>query len=379
MKNIHITITEFRNESRVLKEISSLEASESFDYFVVVALGADDLPISDFLTSKAKVRRISLLTRKLPKSAPFQLIKFIEFMFRCLLMVRKEQAQVVNVHTLALLPLGWLIKKLFKVKLVYDAHELETEKNGLHGFRQRIYKYIESVFIRSCDLVIVVGENIADWYVNTYKIERPLVVKNSPGFRLQAKKNLFRDSLGILTKQKILLYQGGLIKGRGVQLILDAFKERIDCYAVAVFMGYGDLTAEVEQAAKNHQNIFYIPAVSPSVVLDYTASADIGISLIENTCLSYYFCMPNKLFEYAMAGLPVIVSDMKEMAEAVQAADFGVVLTEYSVEAINTAVDHLVERNLSKLSDNAYQFAHAHAWEQQEKVMLEGYQRMLAQ
>ncbi|ENM3835793.1 glycosyltransferase [Vibrio cholerae] len=378
MKNIHITLTEFRNESRVLKEISSLEASETFDSFTVIALGADDLPIDESITSKAKVRRIRLLTRKLPKSALFQLFKFIEFMFKCLLMVRKEQTQVVNIHTLALLPLGWLLKKLFKVKVVYDAHELETEKNGLNGFRQFISKYIESVFICSCDLVIVVGENIADWYVNTYKIERPIVVKNSPRFRMQAPKDLFHQHLPILPEQKVVLYQGGLMKGRGVQLILDAFKERKDSHVVAVFMGYGDLTTEVELAAKNHQNIFYFPAVSPNVVLDYTASADIGISLIENTCLSYYFCMPNKLFEYAMAGIPVIVSDMKEMAEAVQAADFGVVLTEYSVEAINEAVDRLAERDLTELSNNAYQFAQAQAWEQQERVMLEGYQRMLA-
>ncbi|EGR0364498.1 glycosyltransferase [Vibrio cholerae] len=378
MKNIHITLTEFRNESRVLKEISSLEASETFDSFTVIALGADDLPIDDSITSKAKVRRIRLLTRKLPKSALFQLIKFIEFMFKCLLMAKKEQAQVVNIHTLALLPLGWLLKKLLKVKLVYDAHELETEKNGLHGFRQLISKYIESIFIRSCDLVIVVGENIADWYANAYKIERPLVVKNSPRFRLQAKKNLFRERLGILPNQKILLYQGGLVQGRGVQLILDAFKERKDSHVVAVFMGYGDLTMEVEQAAKSHKNIFYFPAVSPNVVLDYTASADIGIHLIQNTCLNHYFCMPNKFFEYAMAGLPVVVSYMKEMAEAVQAADFGVVLSEYSVEAINEAVDRLSERDLTELSNNAYLFAQAQAWEQQERVMLEGYQRMLA-
>nr|MBF4332644.1 glycosyl transferase family 1 [Vibrio anguillarum] len=77
-------------------------------------------------------------------------------------------------------------------------------------------------------------------------------------------------------------------------------------------------------------------------------------------------------------GIPVIVSDMKEMAEAVQAADFGVVLTEYSVEALNEAVDRLAERDLTELSNNAYQFAQGQAWEQQERVMLEGYQRMLA-
>lgn len=379
MKNIHITLTEFRNESRVLKEISSLEASETFDSFTVVALGADDLPTEESITSKAKVRRIKLITRKLPKNLPFQLLKFIEFMFKCLFIFRKESACVVNIHTLALLPLGWLLKKLLRVRLVYDTHELETEKNGLNGFRQRISQYIEYMFIHSCDLVIVVGENIADWYANAYKIERPLVVKNSPKFRVKAKRNMFRELLSILPEQKILLYQGGLMRGRGVQIILDAFKVRKDTNVVAIFMGYGDLTAEVEQAANNYQNIFYLPAVSPNIVLDYTASADIGIHLIQNTCLNHYFCMPNKFFEYAMAGLPVIVSDMKEMSEAVQASDFGVVLTDYSIEAINTAVNHLAERDLSQLSDNAYQFAQAHAWEKQEKVMLEGYQRMLNQ
>jgi len=337
------------------------------------------LSLDEAITLKARVRRIRLVTRKLPKSTSFQAIKFVEFMFKCLLMVRNEQAHVVNVHTLALLPLGWLLKKLFRVKLVYDTHELETETNGLHGSRQRISKHIESVFIHACDLVIVVGDNIADWYTNTYKIERPLVVKNSPRSRIQSKKDLFRRHLSILPEQIILLYQGGLSRGRGINLILDAFKVRQNDKVVAVFMGYGELTTEVEQAAKDHHNIFYFPAVSPSNVLDYTASADVGIHLIQNTCLNHYFCMPNKFFEYAMAGLPVIVSDMKEMAEAVQFADFGVVVIGYSVEAINAAVDRLAELDLSQLSNNAYQFAHVHAWEQQEKVMLEGYQRMLAQ
>lgn len=379
MKNIHITLTEFRNESRVLKEISTLENSGIFDSFTVIALGADDLPSEDSIFSTTKLRRINLITRKLPKSVPFQLLKFIEFMFKCFLHVRKEKAQVINIHTLALLPLAWILKKVFKVKLVYDAHELETEKNGLHGLRQRICKYIEKSFIRSCDLVIVVGENIADWYTHAYGIERPLVVKNAPKRHDQVKKNLFRESLGILPAQKILLYQGGLMKGRGVQLILDAFKARSQNDVVAVFMGYGDLVSEVEQAAKSNTNIFYFPAVSPNVVLDYTASADIGISLIENTCLSYYFCMPNKLFEYAMAGLPIVVSDMKEMAHAVQEYEFGAVLNDYSIESINASVDGLINRDLSRLSENAYIFAQAHAWEEQEKVMLEGYHRMLSQ
>ncbi|WP_417656303.1 glycosyltransferase family 4 protein [Pseudidiomarina aestuarii] len=377
MKNIHITLTDFRNESRVLKEIASLESFSIFESYIVIALSSGDLPFEERISSRSVVRRINLISRILPKNGPFQVIKFFEFMLKCIFMVKKEQAQVINIHTIALLPFAWLIKKIFKVKLVYDTHELETEKNGLCGLRKRISKWTEAKFIGSCDLVIVVSELIADWYADTYKIERPLVVKNAPRLRHQDKKDLFREALPILPEQKILLYQGGLTKGRGIHLILDAFKVREENDVVAVFMGYGDLACEVQQTAKNHSNVFYFPAVAPSIVLDYTASADIGISLIENTCLSYYYCLPNKLFEYAMAGLPVIVSDMKEMADTVQRAGFGMVLSEYSNKAINAAVDSLAFCDLGSFSCHAYQFAQANAWERQEKVMLEGYHRML--
>lgn len=379
MKNIHITLTEFRNESRLIKEVLSLEASELFDSIMIIALGAYNLPSDDVLSPKVKVRRINLLTRMLPKASLFQLVKLVEFMLRCLLIARRENVSIVNVHTLALLPLGWMFKIIFGAKLVYDTHELETEKNGLRGLRKYISKKIESLFINSCDLIFVVGDNIAGWYAKSYMIKRPIVVKNAPRSFQRTRKDVFRKTFGILPGQKILLYQGGLMKGRGVRLILEAFKERKDNDIVVIFMGYGDLKNEVKHAADVYPNIFYLQAVPPDVVLNYTSSADIGITLIENTCLSYYYCMPNKLFEYAMAGLPVIISNMKEMAEAVQSAGFGVVLNEYNTESINAAVDSLLERDLSRLSENAYQYALANSWEYQEKRLLESYQRLLKQ
>lgn len=377
MKNIHITLTEFRNESRVLKEIASLEKAELFSGFCVIALGADDIKDKEVISRSAYVHRIRLRTRGLPKSAPFQLLKFIEFMLRSFLIVRREEAHVVNIHTLALLPLGWFLKKIFHVRLVYDAHELETEKNGLRGVRKKISKLIENRFIRACDLILVVGENIADWYAVTYKIEHPLVVKNAPFLKERNNNDLFREALGILPQQKILLYQGGLMRGRGVHLVLEAFKDRLKDDAVVVFMGYGDLVQEVQEVAQSNKNIYYHPAVAPSILLNYTSSADIGISLIENTCMSYYYCMPNKLFEYAMAGLPVIVSNMKEMAGSVIEAGFGAVLQEFSAESMNRVIDSLIAQDLRAMSENAYDFASTHSWERQETIMLQGYRRLL--
>lgn len=377
MINFHISLTEFRNESRVLKEIRSLDYNGVFEEFFVVALSSKNLPETEKYSDNIFVQRVSLVSRKLPKSSIFQLIKLCEFMFRCLLLIGRERSSAVNVHTLALLPVGWIAKKLFRAKLVYDAHELETEKNGLSGVRKKLSKFVERLFITTCDLIIVVGENIADWYEREYKIERPIVVKNSPTVRDRRKADLFRDRLGVSDRQKILLYQGGLTKGRGVELILEAFMTRNRDDVVAVFMGYGDLENRIKDAADKYSNIKFYPAVSPNVVLDYTSSADVGISIIENTCLSYFYCMPNKLFEYSMVGLPVIVSDMKEMAGAVQEHQFGVVIRDLSVESINEAVSTLVEQDLNDLSDRAYEFACSNSWEVQEKVMLDGYRRML--
>lgn len=377
MKNVHITLTDFRNASRILKEIDSLVSHNVFERVSVLALGSDSLSGSEVLSDRSDVTRFVLKSRKLPKSLPFQVIKFIEFSIKCISYVKKEKPGVINIHTLGLLPLGLILKILFGVKLVYDAHELETEKNGLAGIRKSTFKWLESKLINYCNLVIVVSDSIADWYQQTYNIKRPVVVKNSPNFRDFKRKNLFRDELGIDKEQTILLYQGGLVKGRGIELILDAFKHREDTEIVAVFMGYGELEDEIKAASLRYSNIYYYPAVSPKVVLDYTTSADIGIHLIQNSCLNHFYCLPNKFFEYAMAGLPIIVSNMKEMERYVIDGGFGEVLTGFSSKEINRAIDKLVNQDLEMLSKNAFMFAKNNSWEYQENEMLIAYKGIL--
>ncbi|MDE9517146.1 glycosyltransferase family 4 protein [Xenorhabdus bovienii] len=379
MKNIHVTLTNFTNESRILKEISSLNASNLFSDFLVIGLGDNELPCQENIKKNFNVRRVNLKTRSLPKNLLFQQIKFIEFFVKVFIILLKEKPNVINIHTLALLPLGYIAGFFLKSKLVYDAHELETEKNDLLGLKKLGSKFIERLFIKKCNLIVVVSDSIADWYANEYKIKRPLVIYNSPNIRKYHRKNLFRESLSISEKQKILLYQGALSRGRGIEILLKAFSERKSNNVVLVLMGYGSLEVEIKKISNINENIFFHPAVDPSVVLEYTSSADFGISFIENTCLSYYYCMPNKLFEYAMAGLPVIASNMKEMSENISKYKFGTVINECSTKTINKSIDTLYSRDLTQLSLNAYNFAQLNSWEKQEHFMLQEYQRILNQ
>jgi len=369
-------MNEFTNASRVLKQVKSLIKAEVFKKITIIALGSKELPKHEHIAQDIELYRINLITRNLPKSLPFQLIKYVEFLIRCLLLMRRLKPSAVNAHALGVLPICFLAKKLFGARLVYDAHELETEQVGGMNLRKRLSKKLEKKLIHKADMTLVVSESIADWYANEYNIARPPVVLNAPNIRDLKINNHFREQLGIREDQIILLYQGGLMPGRGVHLILDAFKQRKDDKVVVVFMGYGELEKDIKQASEIHTNIYFYPAVAPDIVLDYTSSADIGISLIENTCLSYYYCMPNKLFEYAMAGLPVIVSNMKDMSELVDKNNMGTVISDFSSEGINKAVDDFLLKDLSKMKNNAYRVACENSWEEQEKKMLDAYKKI---
>ena len=154
-------------------------------------------------------------------------------------------------------------------------------------------------------------------------------------------------------------------------------KKKDDDKVVIVFMGYGQLEEDIKIASKENKNIFFYPAVAPEIVLEYTSSADIGISFIENTCLSYYYCLPNKLFEYSMVGLPVIVSNMKEMRELVEKYDMGIVVTDDKIESMNNAIDKILQSDIKQMKQNARRCAEENSWEKQEVKTINEYKRVL--
>ena len=377
MHNLHISLTEMRNESRVLKEVNSILNDNIASKVYIASLHADDLEEEKIYRDNLILNRFKLSSRKLSKNLVVQVFKYFEFIYRVALFYRKKDIKMVNIHAIALLPLGVLLKYLYKATLVYDTHELETETNDGNGLRKKLTKFMEKGLIKKCDKVFVVSENIANWYEKEYNIKRPIVVKNAPRLIDSKKTNHFRENLNIKDDSIIVLYQGGLSKGRGVDLLLDVFKKRDDDKVVIVFMGYGQLEEEIKTASKENNNIFFHPAVATEIVLDYTSSADIGISFIENTCLSYYYCLPNKLFEYSMAGLPVIVSNMKEMRELVEMYEMGIVVVDERRDSLNSAIDKILESDIKQMKQNARRCAEENSWEKQEIKMIDEYKRVL--
>ena len=277
---------------------------------------------------------------------------------------------VINVHALALLPIGVILKLLFNAKLIYDAHELETEVENLGGLKKTLCKFLEKRLICKVDATFVVSESIACWYREHYVSCNPVVVLNVPIWTETTHSRYFHDYFNFLPTDKVFLYQGNLGLGRGIELLIKTFEAYKKPEAKLVFMGYGPLLNTVNEASQLNKNIFFHPAVSPNVLLQYTAAADVGLSIIEETCLSYSYCMPNKLFEYAMSGVPVIVSNRIEMASFVNANSCGWILDEETTESLSKLINKAIKCELTKIGQKGRKATKAVAWDVQEQKMI---------
>ncbi len=289
------------------------------DEVLIIAIGEKNLPREENISSQIKVQRINLLADQIPFSMVKKIFKLFEFNIRAFLLSRKYPSSHTACHSLLVLPLGIILKFFrFTEEVIYEAHELETERNGLSGIPQYISRLVEKVLVKYVKHITVVSPSIERWYRDTYKIEKVTLLRNIPLKEDRVfEHNLLREKVGVSSDDVVCLYQGVLGKGRGIETLLEVFSE-LSIKQHLVFLGYGPLLPLIQKYKKSCLRIHVLEAVSPKELLSYTCGADIGLCLIQNTCLSYYYCLPNKLFEYIHAGVPVIASDFPDMKSVIK-------------------------------------------------------------
>jgi glycosyltransferase involved in cell wall biosynthesis len=370
---VSIVLNNFKNDSRVLKEnISLYNAGYNT---IVVALHEEFLSESENIQN-IQVHRIKLRQYKYSKNIIVKILKHIEFAKKSIKFFKDYD--IFHCNDINTLHIGVIIKIYYNknAKVVYDAHEYETETKGQNGIRKIFTRQLEKILIKYADKVLCVSNSIANEYVRLYNIEKPVLILNTPPYFKIEKKDYFRENLKIGKDKNIFLYQGALAKARGIEILLETFKDLEDKMAVVVFMGYGELEDMIKQHSKKYNNIFFHNAVSPDILLDYTGSADFGISTIEDTCLSYRYSLPNKMFEYLMAEIPTIVSNLPEMKKVVLDNNIGIVAKENSVEGLKKAINKATNFDKNKFKRNIQKVKKIYNWEKQEQTLLEVYSKL---
>jgi glycosyltransferase involved in cell wall biosynthesis len=376
--NLHLYPSTIVYESRMLKVTKSLRDAGIFNEIHLVGMHATGLREHEQLDAGRHVWRVPL--RKPPPIPKMRgALKSLQWASKIIRRYYKKDVSVVHCHSLWDLPIGVFMKLTRRnVKLVYDAHELETERNGLAGLKKRLAKVRERALIRFVDQVLVVSESIAEWYRQRYKNVSVTVVKNIPYNNQPSacldRRSVFRDKFDI-KDGIIFLYQGALMKGRGIDLLLSAFSKAGGGKHI-VFMGYGSYEQKIKEFAALHKNIHFHEAVSPDEVLAHTAGADVGVCLIENVCLSYYYCLPNKLYEYMLSGMPVIVSGFPEMTRLVEELGNGW-QTPLEEDRLVALIEQIDKRAIEAKRLNSIKARAKIGWHLEEKKLMGVYQALL--
>jgi glycosyltransferase involved in cell wall biosynthesis len=314
------------------------------------------------------LNRITLKSKKLGRK--FVLLWYIEFIIKLYSEVSKSE--VLYLNDLDALVAGIILKALrwTSVTVIYDTHEYQSETHGISKIKRRLVTLLETLALRYVDDVITVSPRIAKEYERLYNIPNVKVMHNVPNkYQSCEKNNMFRKEFNISKFSKIFLYQGIIDEGRGIDVLLDYFTNTPRGDETMIFMGYGALVPRVLEVASRSNNIFYKSAVGIEELPSYTSSADFGFVLIEDTCLSHRYSLPNKLFEYIQYNVPVLVSNLPEMANLVNYYNVGVVVKDCTTSEITLSIDKIKNYSYDQLQDCLQNLKNIYNWETESKIL----------
>jgi glycosyltransferase involved in cell wall biosynthesis len=311
-------------DSRVRREASALAAAGH----QVVVLELAPVPAgagpSGATTLEGFVRRSVLPPPALRRALPFHLYRlaFLLYFVRAVVRVRPD---VVHAHDAAMLLPGGFGAWLIGARLVYDSHELAASV----PYRERTWAWfvsaIERLVVPRCAAVITVSDGIADRLRERYRLrERPTVVRNVSALVPGGRGGL-RRSLGIGPEVPLVLHQGAPAPDRGCEVLVQAAAQ-LDGAHVAFLgdpePGYGEQLEAIVQRLGVGERVSMLPSVPLVELLAHTAEADVGVTLLQDTCENHRLALPNKLFEYIAAGVPVVASALPETERLI--GDYGV-------------------------------------------------------
>ena len=302
------------NDSRVRREGAALgRAQHEVELIAVRRSGETRIDHLDGM----RLQTFELVSRRLSACALSWFAGYMEYVLKSFLILIRRRADVYHAHDLYALPAAYAAAKLMRAKVIYDSHELFTER-PIEG--RRAWAALERLLLNRVDVVLAASEDRADFMHAHYGARpRPRVILNCPSMLHRARTQGLRSSLPDSAREKlIVVYAGAVAASRRIEALVHAATE-FDKEAVLAIVGarsaYRTEVLEPLVAALNlNHRVYFVDAVDSTEVVGFLSSADIGVVIYDNTCLNNFYCAPNKLFEYCMAGLAVIGCDFPAVA-----------------------------------------------------------------
>jgi len=315
-KRIIVSVTNDLATDQRVKKVCSYLHSNNYEVILCGRKLKTSLPLKD---RPYKIKRFKLWFNKGP-------LFYANYNFRLWFYLLGKKSDVLLANDLdTLLANAWAKRFNKKRVLIYDAHEYFTEVPEIQAQPtvKKIWKWIERQSIPLVDHFYTVNTSIANLYQKQYKTQVKIVRNISDPKQIELKYT--KQDLGLPDDQKIVIMQGaGINVDRGAEEAIDAIQ--LVEGAILIFVGDGDVIPKLKgivSANKLEKKVLFFGKQPYAKLMNYTIHSNLGLSIDKATNLNYQFALPNKLFDYIHAGIPVLASDLIEIKQIVQSYDVG--------------------------------------------------------
>lgn len=363
-KRIIVSVTNDIYTDQRVRKVCEFLVAQNYDVVLVGRKLKSSKPLPE---TKYATKRFSLW---FTKGALF----YANYNIRLFFYLIFKKADVLLSNDLDTLLANYLAKK-FKsnCRLVYDSHELFTGVPELVSRPkiQKIWTRIEKWTVPKVDKMYTVNESIASVYRQLYQRE-VLVVRNISDFKgLEHPKT--RQELGLPLDKFVIILQGaGINIDRGAEELIAAMNHLEGVHLI--FVGGGDVIDLLKEQVIKEQlsdKVTFFGKKPYQELMNYTLVSDLGVSLDKDTNINYRYSLPNKIFDYIHAGIPLMVSDLKEIAQLVKEYNIGVVVANHHPKTLAETVENLIANpdQLHVYRENTKKAAEALNWQNECHVL----------
>jgi glycosyltransferase involved in cell wall biosynthesis len=323
------------------------------------------LPASKPLARSYQCIRFNLIFRKGP-------LFYLNYNVRLFWFLLFAKADIFVSNDLDTLAAVFLAGRLRGKKIVYDSHEYFTEVPELVNRKgvRRIWELLEQLIFPKLTSVYTVNQSIASIYKEKYGTPVEVIRNLPPASRPEPSPGFLPGSFD---GHPIILYQGAVNVGRGLEEMIKAMELMPEMRLLIA--GDGDIRKPLEglvEELRLTEHVFFTGMVPFENLCWYTRQALIGISIEQDIGLNYRYALPNKLFDYMQAGLPVLASDLPEIKQVVEEAAFGKVVSCFEPAFLAETILEMTANpgQMQQWKLNAVKAFPKFTWEKQEPLLI---------
>jgi glycosyltransferase involved in cell wall biosynthesis len=364
-------ISDLVTDQRVMKVTNSLYQNN----YSVLLIGSRHKKSLELNKRDYPTKRIFLFFEK-------RFLKYAEWNLKLFFYLFFHKADILLANDLDTLLPNFLHSKLRRIQLVYDSHEYFTEQMEVtyRKYVKKVWTKLEQFIFPKLKNVYTVNESIAGIYTKKYNVPVQ-VIRNVP---IYIKKEITQEinlDLTFFKNKKILLSQGtGINSNRGYEELILSMLYLTNEYCL-VIIGSGLVIESLKNLVKENSlenKVVFLEKMIPAQLRQVTKLAFCGFTLDKPLCLNYYYILPNKLFDFIAAEIPIIASNMVEVETIVNEYEIGIVLEEMNSKNIADAVMHLnanasFYEKCKKNTVRAYQDLN---WQNEEKKLLSIFEKL---